>query len=52
MVGAVESAATAALLGGRPEDFVEAVPALTLLIVTAYFGERAAEEDLTAPQVA
>lgn len=52
MVGAVDSALSAALSAGRPEQFGEAVPGLAHLIVATYLGEDAAAEELAAARAA
>jgi hypothetical protein len=48
MIGAIEAAAVSALLKEDPERFAAAVPELAHLIVEAYFGEQAANEDRAA----
>ncbi len=52
MVGAIESAAMRALSDGRPCDLAEAVPDLARMVVAAYFGEAAGDEELAALQAA
>ena len=50
MVAAIESSATSALAAAEPCRFAAAVPELARLVVGAYFGEEAAEEELVALQ--
>jgi AcrR family transcriptional regulator len=51
MVGAIESSAAGALARGAPGDFAESIPELAHLIVAAYFGEKAAKEELALSAV-
>jgi len=48
MLGAVDSAAAAALVRDEPAGFAALVPELSYMIVAAYFDEKAAAEELTA----
>jgi AcrR family transcriptional regulator len=48
LIGAVESAAVAALLSGQPQDFAAATAELTHMIVSTYLGEEGAGEELAA----
>lgn len=52
MVGAVESAVVSALVNDQPESFAAAVPELAQMIVAAYFGDEAADEELAALRAA
>lgn len=52
MVGAIEAAVTSALVKGEPEEFAAAVPELAAMVVAAYFGDEAAEEELARPRAA
>lgn len=48
MLGAVDSAATSALVQGDPAAFAAAAPELAHMIVAAYYGEEVAAEELVA----
>ena len=50
MVSAIEESAAMALASGAPERFAAAVPELAHLVTAAYFGEKAAREELAAPR--
>jgi AcrR family transcriptional regulator len=52
MIGAIEGAVTSALLKRVPEEFAAAVPELAAMVVAAYFGEDAAEEELAGLRAA
>jgi AcrR family transcriptional regulator len=52
MVGTIEAAVVSALAKGRPESFAAAVPELGHLVVAAYFGDDAADEDMAALKAA
>lgn len=52
MVGAIESAAIRALSDGEPCELAAAVPELARMVVAAYFGEAAGDEELAALQTA
>ncbi len=52
MVAAIEAAAVSALLKREPQRFATALPELAHLIVEAYFGEQAADEDRAALRAA
>jgi len=48
MVGTIEAAVVSSLTKGVPESFAAAVPELGRIVVAAYFGDDAAEEDMAA----
>ena len=52
MAGAIESTLTGALAAGDPAAFAATIPELTHMIVSAYLGEEAAGEELSAATAA
>jgi AcrR family transcriptional regulator len=52
MVGAIEGAVTSALVKRAPGEFAAAVPELAAMVIAAYFGEDAAEEELAGLRAA
>jgi AcrR family transcriptional regulator len=52
LAGAVESTLAGALTAGEPQAFAAAVPELSHMIVSAYLGEEAAGEELSAATAA
>lgn len=52
MVSAIEASLISALARGNPEQFAAAVPELAHMVVSAYFGEAAAEEDFSSLRAA
>lgn len=47
MISAIEASVCEALEQGEPERFAAAVPELAQMVVAAYFGERAAQDELS-----
>jgi AcrR family transcriptional regulator len=51
LLGAIEATITRALVREEPQEFAAAIPELIQMIVSAYLGEAAAEDEAAAPAV-